>query len=167
MAITQRIAPCLWFDDQAEEAARYYVEIFKNSRITTITRYGKAGFEQHMRPEGSVMLVMFELDGQQFMALNGGPVFRFNESVSFVVTCADQEEIDYYWDRLSAGGDPRAQQCGWLKDKYGLSWQVIPDNMEEVLADAGSPGAERAFAAVMGMKKIDVAAMMRAHEGTG
>ena len=120
MATIQRISPCLWFANEAEDAARYYTGIFKNSRITTITRYSTAGFETHHRPAGSVMTVAFELDGQSFTALNGGPLFKFNEAVSFQVNCATQDEIDYYWEKLGAGGDPKAQQCGWLKDRYGL-----------------------------------------------
>src|SRR5271155_2747797 len=119
--ITQKISSCLWFDHQAEEAAHFYMGIFKNSRITMVTRYGKAGFETHHRPEGSVMVVAFELEGQAFTALNGGPLFKFTEAISLQVNCANQDEIDYYWDKLSAGGDPKSQQCGWLKDKYGLS----------------------------------------------
>ncbi len=122
----QRIAPCLWFDDQGEDAAEYYVSIFKNSRIGTIGRYGEAGQEIHGRPPGSVMIVEFELDGQKFTALNGGPLFKFSEAISFQISCETQEEVDYYWEKLTAGGDENAQQCGWLKDKFGLSWQVVP-----------------------------------------
>ncbi len=166
MASIQRIRPCLWFADQAEEAARFYTGIFSNSRIVAITRYGDAGFEVHHRPAGSVMTVAFELDGQAFTALNGGPVFTFNEAVSLEVRCTTQEEIDCYWERLSAGGDPKAQQCGWLKDRYGLSWQIVPTGMEEILADAESPGAQRAMNAVLRMKKLDLAAIRRAHAGT-
>jgi predicted 3-demethylubiquinone-9 3-methyltransferase (glyoxalase superfamily) len=160
-----RIIPCLWFADQAEDAARYYTGIFKNSRITNITRYGTAGFEVHGRPAGSVMTVAFELDGQPFTALNGGPAFTFNEAVSLQVMCDTQDEIDYYWDKLSAGGDPKAQVCGWLKDRYGLSWQVGPGDMDEVFAEPESPGAQRAMEAMLGMKKIDMAAMRAAYEG--
>lgn len=165
MATTQRITPCLWFADEAEEAARFYTGIFPSSSITTITRYGTAGFEVHHRPAGSVMTVAFELDGQAFTALNGGPVFTFNEAVSLEVRCETQEEIDFYWERLSEGGDPSAQQCGWLKDRYGLSWQVVPTGMEEMMADPGSPGAQRAMEAMLRMKKIDVAELHRAHDG--
>jgi len=165
MPLTQRIGPCLWFDDQAEEAARYYVGIFRNSRIVAITRYGKTGFEIHRRPAGSVMTVAFELDGQSFTALNGGPVFKFNEAISFQVYCDSQDEIDYYWEQLGTGGDPAAQQCGWLKDKYGVSWQVVPHGMEEMLADTGSSGAERATGAILRMKKIDMAELQAAYEG--
>src|SRR5687767_12461456 len=126
MAKLQRIAPCLWFADEAEEAANFYVGIFPNSRVRTITRYGKAGQEFHRKPEGSVMTVEFELDGQSFTGLNGGPLFKFNEAISFQVTCETQAEIDRYWEKLGEGGDPEAQQCGWLKDKFGLSWQIVP-----------------------------------------
>lgn len=165
MATLQRITPRLWFDDQAEEAARFYTGIFPNSRITMLTRYSDVGQEIHGRPPGSVMVVGFELDGHTFTALNGGPVFTFNEAISLQVNCATQEEIDRYWDELSAGGDPRAQQCGWLKDRHGLSWQVVPDSMDEMFVDEHSDGARRAMAAMLAMKKIDIAAMRRAYEG--
>ncbi|HET7374754.1 MAG TPA: VOC family protein [Gemmatimonadaceae bacterium] len=166
MANLHRITPCLWFDDQGEQAAKFYIAIFPNSRITTVSRYSEAGFEIHHRPAGSVMVVAFELDGQSFTALNGGPVFKFNEAISLQVNCANQEEIDYYWDRLSAGGDPKAQQCGWLKDRFGVSWQVVPNFMDELFADAQSAGAQRAMNVMLGMKKIDIAAMRRAYDGT-
>jgi predicted 3-demethylubiquinone-9 3-methyltransferase (glyoxalase superfamily) len=165
MATIQRISPCLWFADEAEEAARFYTGIFKNSRITTITRYGTAGFEAHQRPAGSVMVVAFELDGQSFTALNGGPVFKFNEAVSLQVNCEAQDEIDYYWGKLSAGGDPKAQQCGWLKDRYGLSWQVVPNMMDELFKDEKSAGAQRAMEAMLPMKKLDIAELRRAYDG--
>jgi len=165
MVTTQRIQPCLWFDDEAEPAARFYTGIFKNSRITRIMRYGEAGFEVHQRPAGSVATVEFELGGQKFTALNGGPVFKFNEAVSFEVHCETQDEIDYYWEKLSAGGDPKAQQCGWLKDKFGLSWQVVPSMLTELLADEKSEKSQRAFEAMLGMKKLDIAALRRAYEG--
>ncbi|MGZ5100585.1 MAG: VOC family protein, partial [Usitatibacter sp.] len=145
----KRIAPCLWFDDQAEEAARYYTGIFKNSRITTVSRYGEAGKEIHKRPPGSVLAVAFELDGQPFTALNGGPVFKFNEAISLQVNCADQAEVDHYWEKLRAGGDERAQQCGWLKDKYGVSWQIVPAILSEMISDPDSKKSQRVFAAVM------------------
>ena len=163
MALAQRFTPCLWFDTQAEEAARFYTGIFRNSRITTVTRYSDVGFEQHRRPAGSVMVVAFELDGQTFTALNGGPVFTFNEALSLQVNCANQEEIDYYWEKLSAGGDPKAQQCGWLKDTYGLSWQVVPNDMDDYFKNESSPGAKRAMEAMLQMKKIDIAEMRRAY----
>jgi predicted 3-demethylubiquinone-9 3-methyltransferase (glyoxalase superfamily) len=164
MASLQRISPCLWFDSQAEEAARFYVGIFKNSRITAVTRYSSAGQEIHGRPAGSVMVAAFELDGQAFSALNGGPIFKFNEAISLQVFCDSQEEIDYYWDKLSAGGDPKAQQCGWLKDRYGLSWQVVPRGMEEMLRDPESAGAKAAMNAILKMKKIDIAELRRASQ---
>ena len=165
MVTTQRFTPCLWFDDEAETAARYYVGIFKSSRITTITRYGSAGFETHHRPTGSVMTVAFELDGQSFTALNGGPIFKFNEAVSFQVNCSTQEEIDYYWDKLSAGGDPTAQVCGWLKDKFGLSWQIVPSSMDELFKNEKSEGSQRAMDAMLKMKKLDIAELRRAYDG--
>jgi predicted 3-demethylubiquinone-9 3-methyltransferase (glyoxalase superfamily) len=168
MATMTRIVPCLWFAEEAEEAARFYIEVFKkNSRIKAITRYGSAGVEVHGRPPGSVMTVEFELDGQRFTALNGGPAFTFNEAVSFQIMCDTQTEIDYYWDRLTAGGDPKAQQCGWLKDRFGLSWQVVPKGMEEMLKDPESPGARSAFEAMLRMKKIDMDDLQRAYDSAG
>ena len=164
MARIQKIAPCLWFDDQAEEAAKYYCGIFKNSRIVTVTRYGKAGYEVHRRPAGSVMVVAFELEGQPFTALNGGPIFKFNEAISLQVYCDTQEEIDYYWERLMAGGDERAQQCGWLKDRYGVSWQVVPSIMQDLVKDGGEKG-DRVMSALLKMKKLDLAALRRAAAG--
>jgi predicted 3-demethylubiquinone-9 3-methyltransferase (glyoxalase superfamily) len=165
MPPTQRIQPCLWFADQAEEAARFYTGIFANSRIVRITRYGKAGFEVHGRPAGSVLTVEFELDGQRFTALNGGPAFTFNEAISLEVHCKTQDEIDYYWEKLSAGGDPKAQVCGWLKDKYGVSWQVVPTLLTEMLTDEKSEKSQRAFEAMLQMKKLDIAALQRAYDG--
>ena len=161
----QKIAPCLWFDDQAEEAVRFYTAIFKNSRIVTVSRYGEAGREIHGRPAGSVMAVAFELYGQPFSALNGGPLFKFNEAISLQVYCADQKEVDYYWEKLSAGGDKNAQQCGWLKDKYGLSWQIVPGILFTLIADHTSPKSQRAMQAMMGMKKLDTAGLQKAYEG--
>ncbi|HEU4720676.1 MAG TPA: VOC family protein [Gemmatimonadaceae bacterium] len=162
---TQRLTPCLWFDKEAEDAATYYVGIFENSRITSITRYPSAGQEIHGQPAGSVMVAAFELDGHSFTALNGGPHFKFNEAVSFQVNCKSQEEIDYYWEKLGAGGDPKAQQCGWLKDRYGLSWQVVPEGMEAMMKDSESPGAQRAMSAMLQMKKIDMNEIQRAYDG--
>ena len=167
MATLQRIRPCLWFADQAEQAARFYAGIFSNSRIVTVTRYGTAGFEIHQRPAGSVMTVEFELDGQRFTALNGGPMFTFNEAISLEVHCTTQDEIDYYWQQLGAGGDPKAQQCGWLKDRFGLSWQIVPTDWSSKLAEPDSPKSQRAFAAMMQMKKLDIAALEQAYEGRG
>jgi predicted 3-demethylubiquinone-9 3-methyltransferase (glyoxalase superfamily) len=157
MPVKQRIAPCLWFDSQAEEAAAFYVSVFKNSRIVSVARYSKVGQEITHRPPGSVMTVSFELDGQQFTALNGGPDFKFNEAISLQVYCETQAEVDYYWEKLSKGGDPKAQQCGWVKDKYGLSWQVVPTVLPELLKDHESPKAQRAMEALLRMKKIDIA----------
>ncbi len=165
MSTTPRIRPCLWFADQGEEAARFYTGIFPNSRIVAITRYGEEGFEIHRRPAGSVMTVTFELDGHQFTALNGGPIFTFNEAVSLEVHCKDQEEVDYYWERLGEGGDPAARQCGWLKDRYGVSWQVIPTAMERMFDDPDSPATQRATAAMLRMKKLDLAELERAYAG--
>mgnify|MGYP001163297488 CR=1 FL=1 len=163
----QKITPCLWFDNQAEEAARFYVSIFKNSRIGRITRYGREGYEFHGRPEGTVMTVEFDLDGQPFTALNGGPIFKFNEAVSFQMFCETQEEEDYYWEKLSEGGDEKAQQCGWLKDKYGLSWQVIPKGLNELLSDPDSEKSQRAMKAMLRMKKIDMEKIRQAYDGEG
>ncbi|WP_226468565.1 VOC family protein [Luteimonas panaciterrae] len=162
MAIAQRITPFLWFDDQAEEAVAYYLETFDNSRIVSTTRYTKDGAQATGRPEGSVMTIAFELDGQSFTAINGGPHFKFNEAVSFVVNCESQEEIDRYWNRLTAGGDERSQQCGWLKDKFGLSWQIVPRQISEFLNHPDAEKGSRVMAAVMQMKKIDLATLERA-----
>ena len=166
MQIAPTITPCLWFDNQAQEAAAFYTAIFRNSRIGRITRYGKEGFEIHGRPAGSVMTVEFELDGQAFTALNGGPVFKFNEAVSFQVQCETQEEVDFYWDKLSEGGDEQAQQCGWLKDKFGLSWQVFPRVLTEWVGDPASEKSQRAMKAMLQMKKIDLETIRRAYDGT-
>ena len=161
----QTITPCLWFDDQGEDAARFYTGIFPNSRIVTITRYGEAGREIHGRPAGAVMTVEFELDGQSFTALNGGPVFTFSEAISLQVNCRNQEEVDYYWERLSAGGDERAQQCGWLKDRFGLSWQVTPTELLDMIADPDEAKSQRAFTAMLQMKKIELEPLRRAYRG--
>lgn len=166
MSITPRIRPCFWFDDQGEEAARFYTGIFPNSRIVATTRFSEAGYEIHKHPAGSVMTVTFELDGQQFTALNGGPMFTFNEALSLEVHCASQEEVDYYWERLGAGGDPAAQQCGWLKDRYGVSWQVIPTAMERMFDDPESPATQRAMNAMLQMTKLDLAELERAYAGS-
>ena len=165
MASMQKIAPCLWFDDQAEEAARFYAGIFKNSRILKTARYTEAGREVHGRPPGSVMTVSFELQGQPFTALNGGPVFTFTEAVSFQIGCETQEEVDHYWNALSAGGDAAAQQCGWLKDRYGVSWQVVPSVLPEMLMDPDPAKAGRVMEAMLPMKKLDIAKLKRAHAG--
>jgi predicted 3-demethylubiquinone-9 3-methyltransferase (glyoxalase superfamily) len=152
----QRITPFLWFDTQAEEAANYYVSIFPNARVAGLTRYTKEASAASGQPEGSVMTAAFELDGQSITALNGGPMFKFNEALSLVVRCHDQEEIDHFWETLSIGGDANAQACGWLKDKYGLSWQIVPENIEELVKNP------RSVAALMQMKKIDIEAMKAA-----
>lgn len=160
-----KIAPCLWFDDQAEDAARFYTGIFKNSKIVAISRYGEAGKEFHGKPPGSVMTVAFELNGQSFTALNGGPVFKFSEAVSFQIECETQEELNHYWERLSEGGDPQAQQCGWLKDKFGLSWQVVPKILPELINDPDTTKSQRTMQALLQMKKLDIAALQRAFTG--
>jgi predicted 3-demethylubiquinone-9 3-methyltransferase (glyoxalase superfamily) len=157
-----RIVPCLWFDGEAEAAAEHYLGIFPRSKIVRVTRYGEAGREIHGKPAGSVLTVVFELDGQTFTALNGGPQFTFNEALSLVVRCDTQAEIDHYWTKLSAGGDPRAQQCGWLKDKFGVSWQVVPRKLDEMLAHPDTHKSERVMHAIFGMKKLDIAALERA-----
>lgn len=158
----QKITSNLWFDRQAEEAAKYYVSIFKNSKIGRISRYGKEGFEIHQMPAGTVMTVEFTLDGQNFVALNGGPIFKFNEAISFIVNCETQDEIDYYWNKLSEGGDKNAQQCGWLKDKYGLSWQVVPTVLEDMIMD-GSKKSESVMRALLQMKKLDIQKLEEAY----
>jgi predicted 3-demethylubiquinone-9 3-methyltransferase (glyoxalase superfamily) len=165
MAAIQKIFPCLWFDTQAEEAAKYYTSIFKNSRIKKVTHYGKEGYDVHKMPEGAAMSVMFELEGQPFMALNGGPLFKFNEAVSLVIHCDNQSEIDYYWEKLSAGGDPKAQQCGWLKDKYGLSWQVTPKQLKEMMVDDDREKSDRVMAAMLKMHKLNIRELEEAYEG--
>jgi predicted 3-demethylubiquinone-9 3-methyltransferase (glyoxalase superfamily) len=158
----QRITPFLWFDKQAEEAATFYVSIFENSRVLATTRYSKDASKASGQPEGSAMTVAFQLDGQDFTALNGGPHFKFNEAVSLVVNCRTQADVDHYWNRLSEGGDPNAQQCGWLKDKYGVSWQIVPTELPKLLTDPDPRKAERVMKAMLQMKKIDVDALKRA-----
>jgi predicted 3-demethylubiquinone-9 3-methyltransferase (glyoxalase superfamily) len=159
----QKITPCLWFDSEAEEAANAYVAVFKNSRILRTSRYGKEGHEVHGRQAGSVMTVEFEIDGQRFVALNGGPHFKFNEAVSFQVHCATQEEIDYYWDALTKQGSEGP--CGWLKDKYGLSWQIVPTVLPEMLMDPDPEKSGRVTQAFLQMKKFNIAALERAYRG--
>jgi predicted 3-demethylubiquinone-9 3-methyltransferase (glyoxalase superfamily) len=162
MPSLQKITPCLWFDHQAEEAAEFYTAIFRNSRIVSMSRYGEAGREVHGKPPGTVMVVAFELDGQAFTALNGGPIFTFNEAISLQVYCETQEEVDYYWAALAAGGDAQAQQCGWLKDKYGVSWQVVPTVLIEMLSDHKTETSQRAMEAMLHTKKIDIDTLKRA-----
>ena len=159
--ITQKITPFLWFDDKAEEAAKFYTSTFKNSKIGKTTRYDEEAGEATGRPPGSVMTVEFELEGQQFVGLNGGPMFKFTEAVSFAVPCETQDEVDYFWEKLSAGGE--TSRCGWLKDKFGLSWQVVPTVLIEMMHDPAR--AEKAMGAVMQMDKIDIAKVRRAVEG--
>ncbi len=161
----QKITPNLWFDGQAEEAVRFYTSIFKDSEIGHIARYGKEGFEIHSQPEGTVMTIEFQIEGQKFEALNGGPQFRFNEAISFIVHCETQEEVDYYWDRLGAGGDESAQACGWLKDRFGVSWQVVPTALYELLQDPDPEKSGRVMQAMLQMKKLDIPALQRAHRG--
>ena len=152
----QKISPFLWFDSNAEEAANFYVAIFKDSKVLKIARYGEAG----PGPAGSVMVVNFQIEGQDFIALNGGPLFKFTEAISFVINCQTQEEVDHYWNKLTAGG--QESQCGWLKDKYGLSWQVTPTILGELLADKDQKKAQRVMQAMLQMKKIDIVALQRA-----
>jgi predicted 3-demethylubiquinone-9 3-methyltransferase (glyoxalase superfamily) len=156
--MAQKITPFLWFDDRAEEAANFYVSVFKNAEILSVSRYGEAG----PGPAGSVMVVSFRLDGQEFTALNGGPQFTFTEAVSFVIDCANQEEVDYYWDRLTEGGEPGP--CGWLKDKFGLSWQVVPKILTDLLQDEDSAKANRVMQAMLQMTKIEIAKLREAYE---
>ena len=161
--IRQKITPFLWFDDQAEEAVKFYVSIFENSRIASVARYGDEGAKAAGRPKGSVMTVAFELDGQQFVALNGGPLFKFTEAISFVVDCQTQDEVDHFWEKLSAAGQPG--QCGWLKDKFGVSWQVVLTILVEMLQDKDPEKARRVMAAMLQMTKIDVETLKRAYGG--
>jgi predicted 3-demethylubiquinone-9 3-methyltransferase (glyoxalase superfamily) len=165
-----KISPCLWFDDRAQEAAEFYTGIFPNSKIVNISHYGEAGQQVLGKPAESVLTVAFELDGQMFTALNGGPTFKFNEAISFQVDCQDQAEVDYYWDKLSIlqgrgyanDGDETAQQCGWLKDRYGVSWQIIPRILVELLNDPDAEKSQKAMTAMLQMKKIDIDELKRA-----
>lgn len=161
---THKFTICLWFDNQAEEAAKFYTSIFKDGKIGGIQRYGKEGFEFHQRPEGSVMTVDFEMNGMQFQSLNGGPVFKFNESISLVVTCDTQDEIDYYWERLTSQGGSEVQ-CGWLKDKFGLSWQVVPKAFQDMVNSSNKAGFSRAMSAMFKMKKFDIQTLEQAYKG--
>lgn len=159
----KKIVPNLWFDNEAEDAAKFYTSIFKNSKINEITHYPEAATEASGKPAGSVLTVTFELDGNEFLALNGGSDFKFNEAVSFAVPCKDQTEVDYYWEKLTAGGEE--SMCGWLKDKYGLSWQVVPEQLDEMMRDEDQSKVERVTAAFMQMRKFDIATLERAAEG--
>lgn len=158
----QKIMPCLWFDHQAEEAAKFYVSVFKNSKILNTARYGEEGATVSGRPKGSVMTVTFRLEGQDFMALNGGPLFTFTEAVSFIVNCETQEEVDRFWRTLSEGGEEGP--CGWLKDRYGLSWQVVPTMLEKLLQDEDAAKSERVMHAMLQMKKLDIKALQKAYD---
>ena len=160
----KKITPCLWFDSNAEEAVNFYIAIFRNSKIGNISRYGEAGYEIHGKPAGTVMTMEFKLDGQAFTALNGGPLFKFTEATSFQVSCQSQEEVDYYWGKLSEGGDKQAQRCGWLKDKYGLSWQIVPTVLGELLQDKDAERSGRVMKALLQMGKIDIERLKQAYE---
>lgn len=161
---TNKITPCLWFDTDAEDAANLYVSVFKNSRIGRVSRFGKEGFEIHGKKAGTVMTVEFELEGQPFVALNGGPQFKFDEAISFQIHCASQDEVDYFWSKLTAGGGHEGP-CGWLKDRFGLSWQVVPDALIEMMTDKDAAKVDRVTKAFLQMKKFDIAALRRAFEG--
>ncbi|MBX3444995.1 MAG: VOC family protein [Planctomyces sp.] len=165
MRVSSKITPCLWFDNQAEEAAQLYVDVFPDSKISGFTRYGEEGKEIHGRPAGSVLTVDFELSGQPFTALNGGPMFKLNEAVSFQVSCETQAEIDRFWDRLGEGGDPAAQQCGWLKDRFGLSWQIVPAELSQLLGSVDSAQGQRVMKALLQMQKLDLDELRRAARG--
>lgn len=158
----QKFTPCLWFDHQAEEAANFYVTLFKNSRVGSVSRYGEEGARISGRPEGTAMTVTFELDGQEFMALNGGPMFKFSPAISFIVNCGTQEEVDQLWEQLSEGGEK--QQCGWLKDKYGVSWQIVPTVLGELMQDKDPIKSERVMKALLQMKNLDIEGLRRAYE---
>jgi predicted 3-demethylubiquinone-9 3-methyltransferase (glyoxalase superfamily) len=160
----QKIIPCLWFDDKAEEAAKFYASIFKNSKIGDVSRYGKEGYEFHGKEDGTVMTVDFEIEGQKYVALNGGPIFKFNEAISFQVHCETQKEVDYYWEKLSEGGDEKAQQCGWLKDKYGVSWQIVPVVLTKMLQDKDAKKSQRVMKALLQMRKLDIHTLTQAYE---
>jgi len=162
----QKITPFLWFDNQAEQAANFYVSVFKNSNMGQVTRYGKEGYEIHGMDEGSVMTVDFDIENQKFIALNGGPVFKFNEAISFQVLCDSQKELDYYWEKLSEGGDKNAQQCGWLKDKYGVSWQIVPRLLYKLIQDKDQLKSQRVMKAMLQMKKLDIQTLIQAYEKT-
>ena len=159
----QKITPFLWFNTEAEEAAKFYTSIFKDSKLGSVAPYDEAGAKASGMPAGSIMVVTFQLNGQDFTAINGGPHFKFNEAVSFVVNCETQEEVDYYWEKLTEGGDPKAQQCGWLKDKFGLSWQIVPGIIPQLM-QAGGERSKKVMQAVLQMKKIDIAKVKEAAE---
>ena len=164
MMNTQKIVPFLWFNNNAEEALDFYTSIFKESKIGDVMRYGKEGYEIHGREEGTVMTVEFEIEGQKFLALNGGPIFKFNEAISFQVYCETQEEVDYYWEKLSEGGDEKARQCGWLKDKYGVSWQIVPTILTKMLKDKHSEKSQRVMKVMLQMHKLEISTLKKAYE---
>ncbi len=159
-----KISTCLWFDNEAEEAANFYTSVFRNSKIVSASRYDEASAKAAGRPAGSVLTISFELDGREFMALNGGPIFKFNESISLVVNCKDQEEVDYYWNKLTENGG-KESMCGWLKDKFGLSWQIVPEIVGKLLSDGDKEKSGRAMKALLQMKKLDIAALKKAYDG--
>ena len=159
-----KISPCLWFDNNAEEAVQFYVSIFKNSKVSNVTRYGKECYEIHKKKEGTVMTIDFEIEGQKFLALNGGPIFRFNEAISFQIYCETQDEVDYYWDKLTEGGDKNAQVCGWLKDKFGVSWQVVPNVLVRMLQDKDAKKTESVMRVMLQMQKLDINVLTKAYQ---
>jgi predicted 3-demethylubiquinone-9 3-methyltransferase (glyoxalase superfamily) len=164
MATIQKIVPHLWFSKEAEEAVNFYVSVFEDASIGRITRYTEAGYEIHKMPAGSVMTIEFRLAGQEFLALNGGPNLQFNEAVSFMIYCDTQEEIDHYWNKLTEGGDPKAQECGWLKDKFGLSWQVVPSVIPEMLLDKDPAKVKEVTQTILQMKKPDLGKIQKAYQ---
>ena len=159
-----KIVPCLWFDNNAEEAVRFYTSIFRNSKVKHTSRYGDAAAQAAGRPKGSVLTIAFELNGQEYTALNGGPIFKFNEAISLQINCENQDELDYFWNKLSEGGEPRAQQCGWLKDKFGLSWQIVPAMLAQWVTDRDQAKSDRVMAKLLPMKKLDIRALQQAYE---
>lgn len=164
MAITQKIVPNLWFDGKAEEAVNFYTSVFKNSSLGRTFYYSEAGCEEHKKEPGTVMAIEFNIEGQAYMALNGGPEFNFTEAVSFIIYCDEQDEVDYYWDKLTEGGDPKAQVCGWLKDKYGVSWQVVPRILDDMIADDNKEKSDKALLAMMKMQKLDIDSLKEAFD---
>lgn len=167
MISNQKITPNLWFNNNAEEAVQFYLTVFKNSSIGKISYYGKAGYDIHKMPEGTVMTIEFEILGQRFVALNGGPVFAFNEATSFIIYCDSQNEIDYYWEKLTDGGDPKAQVCGWLKDKFGVSWQVVPALLPKLLSSPDEDRKDSVIRAVLQMQKLDIKKIQQAFDPVG
>ena len=165
MATKHKLITNLWFDREAEQAAKFYTSVFKDGKIGGMTRFGKEGFEIHKMPEGTVMTIEFSIMGQEFVGLNGGPLFKFSEAVSFIVTCDTQEEIDYYWSKLGEGGDPKARQCGWLKDKFGVSWQVVPARLNEMFKDKDAAKVQRVTKVMLQMEKMEIEPLERAYRG--